>query len=112
LRPIPLPSHLRGTPVALTLRVRVLTEPDMLRISSIAVQPDAITLKLEGKLLEAWCGELRSACQLAREQASHVTLDLMDVSFIDAAGLDLLRTLLHRGITISRRWFRPTDPFR
>jgi ABC-type transporter Mla MlaB component len=75
----------------------------MLRISSIAVQPDAITLKLEGKLLEAWCGELRSACQLAREQVSLVTLDLMDVSFIDAAGLDLLRTLLRRGITISRR---------
>ena len=75
----------------------------MLRISSIAVGPDAITLKLEGKLLEAWCGELRSACQLAREQASHVALDLMDVSFIDGDGLDLLRTLLRRGITISRR---------
>src|SRR3954467_14089590 len=60
----------------------------MLRINSIATQPDAITLKLEGKLLEAWCGELRSACQLAREQVSLVTLDLMDVSFIDVAGLD------------------------
>lgn len=75
----------------------------MLRISSISLGPDVITLKLEGKLLEAWCGELRSACQLALEQAPLVSLDLMDISFIDSAGLDLLRTLLRRGITISRR---------
>jgi anti-anti-sigma regulatory factor len=75
----------------------------MLRISAIASGPDSITLKLEGKLLEAWCGELRAACQVAREQSMLVTLDLMDVSFIDGAGLDLLRTLLRRGITVSRR---------
>jgi RNA polymerase sigma-70 factor (ECF subfamily) len=74
----------------------------MLRITAIP-QVDSVTLKLEGKLFEPWCEELRHACASAAEQmAGAVRLDLFDVSFIDQRGAELVRSLVARGFTISR----------
>jgi anti-anti-sigma regulatory factor len=70
----------------------------MLRITRISQAGEATTLKLEGKLLAAWCDELRAACDhgAGGADAGGVRLDLYDVSFVDADGTVLLRELLAR----------------
>lgn len=73
----------------------------MLRITAIS-NHDSVTLKLEGKLLDAWRDELQDACHHASQSSDDVRLDLSDVSYIDRSGIKALRTLLNGGITISR----------
>jgi anti-anti-sigma regulatory factor len=69
----------------------------MLRISLVH-QPDAsLILKLEGKLLGPWMEELSRAC----EAQTSVRLDLAAVTFVDIAGIELLRELIHRGVRIT-----------
>jgi ABC-type transporter Mla MlaB component len=59
-------------------------------------------LKLEGKLLEPWIDELRTACaaELAK-QAARPRLDLTAVSFVDAAGAALLEELRRTGFDLA-----------
>lgn len=75
----------------------------MLRITRIA-QPDAVTLKLEGTLMEAWTPELESACRAARATSgprrTFACLDLAAVSYVDAAGVRLLHDLVRDGVRI------------
>jgi hypothetical protein len=54
-------------------------------------------LKLEGKLLGPWVGELARACDRPRPPR----LDLAGLTFADAAGARLLRELLVRGATVA-----------
>jgi len=62
---------------------------------------DAIqTLKLEGKLQGPWVGELRAACEQAVLTPSRIRLDLADVSFVDAAGVECIRELIREGVPI------------
>jgi anti-anti-sigma regulatory factor len=73
----------------------------MLRITRITGNDSAPRLKLEGKLLGPWVGELKRACAEPAESAGGLCLDLSAVTFVDAAGLKLLRELLGRGITLA-----------
>jgi anti-anti-sigma regulatory factor len=73
----------------------------MLRITAILLV-DHVTLKLEGKLLDAWCDELERAADDARATSGDVRLDLHDVTFIDRSGASLVKSLVARGFTISR----------
>jgi ABC-type transporter Mla MlaB component len=47
------------------------------------------TLKLEGKLAGPWVGELKEVWR-SESATEAVLVDLLDVSFVDAAGKDLL----------------------
>jgi hypothetical protein len=58
------------------------------------------TLKLEGKLLAPWIGELESACCTSRFAADRVRLDLCDLTFVDEAGARFLEGLIHDGARI------------
>jgi anti-anti-sigma regulatory factor len=58
------------------------------------------TLKLEGKLVGPWVGELRRAFEEVQVPPSRLALNLAAVTFIDSAGLQLLGDLLHRGATV------------
>ena len=73
----------------------------MLRISTISAA-QSITLKLEGKLLHAWCDEVRSAAETALASGLAVRLDLQDVSFIDDRGAQTVRALIADGVTLDR----------
>ncbi|CAN5581150.1 hypothetical protein BH09PLA1_BH09PLA1_04920 [soil metagenome] len=57
-------------------------------------------LKLEGKLLTAWAGELLAELPTDPRQLAHTRLDLSRVSFIDDAGVFLLRRLTASGVVI------------
>jgi ABC-type transporter Mla MlaB component len=71
----------------------------MLKITRIVGDSDQ-TLKLEGKLLEPWVGVLRAVAEL-NSQAGRIRLDLAAVTFVDSAGMQLLRDLIGRGIVIA-----------
>jgi anti-anti-sigma regulatory factor len=70
--------------------------PIMLRITTLHRGSQTI-LKLEGKLLKPWIDEFCVAWTRADGQTGHVGLDLVDVTYVDAAGAQLLRGLVQRG---------------
>jgi ABC-type transporter Mla MlaB component len=61
---------------------------------------DGFTLKLEGQLLGAWVDELNAACERHFATAVSCRLDLRHVSFVDDAGVALLRTLIDKGVRL------------
>jgi hypothetical protein len=56
------------------------------------------SLRVEGRLADAWVDELRRACERHRAR----TLDLHGLQTADVDGLKLLRQLAHEGIALER----------
>jgi ABC-type transporter Mla MlaB component len=75
----------------------------MLKITHVAgTDSDPVrTLELEGELLAPWVGEVRQACAELMAGASRTRLDLAAVTFVDAAGVQLLRDLIRQGIEVA-----------
>jgi hypothetical protein len=73
----------------------------MLKITRIGGENSALTLKLEGKLLEPWVAELLKASTLANGFASRIRLDLADLMYVDKAGAIALKELIGRGYSVS-----------
>lgn len=71
----------------------------MLRITQLpAVQ--ITTINLDGKLLEPWVDEVRSAVAAARTTGG-VRLNLDELRFVDHAGVELLRALRCDGVELT-----------
>ena len=62
-----------------------------------------IRIIVEGKLASDWVDELRKCCRnvLSRSHPRNVLVDLADVSFVDAAGKNLLAGLAQQGIRLT-----------
>ena len=58
------------------------------------------TIRLEGKLLWPWVDEVRKACASSTDPAGRASLDLSALTFVDAAGEELLRKLIGQGIEV------------
>ena len=71
----------------------------MLRITPGPVDQTPAVVKLEGKLLAPWVEELREACH-ERGPGQALELDLTDVTYVDAAGIELLQELMRQGVTL------------
>jgi hypothetical protein len=78
----------------------------MLKITTAHDDGIERVLKLEGKMLAAWVGELQEACRLARAEGCHLELDLSGLLFVDVPGTIALRELVRQGVRIST-----TSPF-
>lgn len=65
----------------------------MLRITITQSAGRSVTLRLEGRVAGSWIKELELACADAQGSGAAVTLDLAGVSFIESAGLEMLRRL-------------------
>ena len=74
----------------------------MLKITETARNDSSRTFKLEGKLLGPWVDELRNVCTQPLDRAEQVGLDLAAVTFVNAAGAELLRELIRKGIIITQ----------
>lgn len=62
-----------------------------------------MALRVEGRITGPWVEELRRACEThALHHEIHLSLDLGDIAFADAAGIALLRELLGRGVDLMR----------
>lgn len=73
----------------------------MLKISQAGKANHSVTLKLEGRVVGPWVGELRQACELFLSQSRTLKLDLTEVSFADVDGVATLTSLKSRGVTIT-----------
>jgi ABC-type transporter Mla MlaB component len=73
----------------------------VLRISQVKGDDSIPTLKVEGKLRGPWVAELARACDELQGSSGCVSLDLSAVIFVDTAGVELLRALLGRGVTLA-----------
>jgi hypothetical protein len=58
------------------------------------------TLKLEGKLLGPWVGELESAYRTSQVSPDRVRLDLLGLTFVDAEGVRFLDGLIRDGARV------------
>jgi anti-anti-sigma regulatory factor len=57
-------------------------------------------MKLEGELLEPWVGTVRDACTTEGRHNQRPRLDLAAVTYVDAAGAQILRDLINEGVEI------------
>ena len=73
----------------------------MLRITRLTSGDSAQTIKLEGNLLGPWVDEVRGACAQAMARPGRTRLDLAAVTFVDTAGVALLRELIRQGVEIA-----------
>ena len=72
----------------------------MLKITELSRSDSAIMFKLEGKVLAPWVDELRRICTEPPHESMQIHLDLEAVTFLDEAGLKLMRELIQQGIII------------
>jgi anti-anti-sigma regulatory factor len=76
----------------------------MLRISQAVTSDEkAVLLRLEGQVSGRWVEELRRACgeYQGNVHQSELSLDLAEVSFIDADGVALFRELTARRVRLT-----------
>jgi len=72
----------------------------MLRITVLESSSEAVRLRVEGRVTGRWVDELRISCDAhALSDGVRLTLDLADVSFVDTAGIELLKELRTRCVT-------------
>ena len=55
----------------------------MLKISQAGKANHSVTLKLEGRVVGPWVGELRQVCETHLSEGRALNLDLADVTFAD-----------------------------
>jgi ABC-type transporter Mla MlaB component len=73
----------------------------MLKITVVESSREMVRLRVEGRVTDRWVEELRSTCELhALADGIRLTLDLADVSFVDAAGIELLKELRIHCVTL------------
>jgi anti-anti-sigma regulatory factor len=72
-----------------------------MKITVVESSSEEVRLRVEGRLAGRWVEELRRTCELqALSEGIRLTLDLADVSFADAAGMELLKELRIRLVTL------------
>ena len=73
----------------------------MLRITVVESSGEAVRLRVEGRVTDGWVEELRKTCELqGLGDGIRLTLELADVAFVDAAGIELLKELRSRRVTL------------
>src|SRR5262245_27050816 len=73
----------------------------VLRITRLSQKGRWLTIKLEGEIVGAWVGAARDACATRGRRPRRLDLDA--VTYVDAAGLQLLRDLMAEGFEIAAR---------
>ena len=72
----------------------------MLRISTAAVRPEEVTLRLEGRLGSYWIRVLEGECHQWIGEGKRVVLDFSGVTSIDERGARFARSLQKHEIKI------------
>jgi len=70
----------------------------MLKISQAGKANHSVTLKLEGRVVGPWVGELRQVCESHLTEGRALKLDLGDVTFADTNGVVVLASFKSRGV--------------
>ena len=72
----------------------------MLKITQAGKATHSVTLKLEGRVVGPWVGELRQVCEPLLNDSSKLALDLTEVTFADESGVTFLTSLRARGVKL------------
>jgi ABC-type transporter Mla MlaB component len=73
----------------------------MLRVTVVESSSETVRLRVEGRVAAGWVEELRRSCEVqALSDGIRLTLDLVDVSFVDTAGIELLKELRVHCVTL------------
>ena len=72
----------------------------MLRVTRMAENNESITLKVEGRIVEAWVRELKRECDSCLEERDLVILDLSGVNFIDETGIRNFKRMIGNRIKL------------
>jgi anti-anti-sigma regulatory factor len=79
----------------------------MLRVTVIESSESVAVLRVEGRIAGSYVEELRRACDAHSSlDQIQLSLELADVSFADPAGIELLKDLRRRGVSLVQ-----TTPF-
>jgi ABC-type transporter Mla MlaB component len=73
----------------------------VLKITRLSRKARGLTLKLEGEMLGPWVDAVRDVCTKRARRSGRPRLDLASVSYVDAAGVELLRVLMAEGVEIT-----------
>jgi len=73
----------------------------MLKISQAGKANHSVTLKLEGRVVGPWVGELRQVCETLLSEGRELQLDLTDVTFADVDGVGMLTGFKSRGVILN-----------
>lgn len=73
----------------------------MLKITKMETNGPKVILKLEGKITDQWAALLDGECRAAIRDGKRVELDCTGVAFIDSRGLQVLKSLPRRHLTLS-----------
>src|SRR5262249_51948052 len=73
----------------------------VLKISRLSHKGRGLTIKLEGELLEPWVDSVRDACGAGARGPGPLRRDWAAVTYVDAAGVQLLRDLVAEGAEIA-----------
>ena len=76
----------------------------MLKISQVGKANHSVTLKLEGSVVGPWVGELRQVCETFLTEGPSLKLDLADVTFADADGVESKQICAMLNITENNLW--------
>jgi anti-anti-sigma regulatory factor len=71
----------------------------VLKITRLRRKGRGLTIKLEGEILVPWVRAVREACTKRGRRPRR--LDLAAVTYVDAAGVELLRDLIAEGVEIA-----------
>ena len=75
----------------------------MIRVTVVEATPESARLRVEGRLTGPSVAELQRSCDVnALTDGIELNLDVGDLTFADAAGIELLRSLRSRGVTLLR----------
>jgi anti-anti-sigma regulatory factor len=73
----------------------------VLKITRLTREDRVLTLKLEGEILGPWIAIVCEACTRSGLRSGRLCLDLAAVTYVDAAGIRLLRNLMAEGVEIA-----------
>lgn len=69
----------------------------------VEATPASARLRVEGRLTGPWVAELQQSCEVnALSDGIGLDLDIGDLSFVDVAGIELLKSLRGRGVKLLR----------
>jgi hypothetical protein len=71
----------------------------VLKITRVSRKGRGLTIKLEGEVFGPWVDSVRAACAVRGRRPRR--LDLAAVTYVDAAGVELLRDLIADGVEIA-----------
>ena len=66
----------------------------MFKVTCVAEDQDSVTLKVEGRIVGPWVGELQKECDQCLAKRGKLILDITGVTFVDDEGIKVLKSKL------------------